>query len=257
MRGWLLPALLIAATAGAQERQPVPFVARPLTLPKLTLSPSLDASYQHVGLGNSLVKIWSLDAEVAFGILDDLTVSARVVPLELSPDLAYGSAQVGGLYRFVRGVAEVGAQLQLAFPAPGGLAEWQLTVGAPLRVHLGRWGRLDGGLAFDFVFVPGRQAVGLALPVAFAVQPWRYLFLSVASGVSIRNLAAASASTDIPLGFQVGGTVPARRGPLVDIAASFTFPYFIDVASLGGGARFAVIYTYWVLDVGARFYFYL
>ena len=109
---------------GETPRYPVAQAERPLTLPKLVLDAEADVDFPHVGgfFGNV-----SLGA--SFGIVDDFTVRAVVLPLQLfGPGTAgfhYGqTAPLGdadapgpgfGLtYRFLRGVVEVGASLDFS-----------------------------------------------------------------------------------------------------------------------------------------------
>lgn len=258
MRWGLVAAVLLTASARAEPVQPVPYAERPLTLPRLTLSPVAGVSYAHIGLGNTLKHQVDLGLGASFGILDDLTVDAQLVPLRVYPEAAYGNAQLGATYRFLRGVAEVGASASLLFPAPDALAAWLLTLSAPLRVHLGRWARFDGGVGFLFNFVPGRQVVGLSLPMAIAVPATPWGFVSIAGGVTIVSLDNASATTAVPVSLTFGGIVPGARGPLVDIAASLAFPEFLYLSGKsGGGARLGFAPGYFTVGLSARFYIYL
>jgi hypothetical protein len=264
----LLSLALAAAAARAEEppRMPVPFVERPLTLPSLTLAPGIGVSVFHnelvvpvislflPGAGPSSFTGVGMDIGAAFGITDNLQVSADVVPLSLYPDVRYGSAQVGMRYRFLRGPVELGIDAALDFPPPHA-DTFVLQVGVPARFHLGHWGRIDSGIQFATPLVSQSDAM-MTIPLDFTVQAGRSAFVGVASGVVLPTLKGdVGTNTIIPLGFLVGGTVPGQRGPLVDIAATFAFPMFATPGFPSGSDKVhALPYT---VGLTGTFYIYI
>src|SRR5262245_9499704 len=58
-------------------KQPVAYVERPLTLPKMTLSPELDLAIEHIDVGLGRATAFLVELGAAFGITDDFTVEAH------------------------------------------------------------------------------------------------------------------------------------------------------------------------------------
>lgn len=139
----------------AGEKMPLPFAQRPLTLPRMTLAPEVSFDVAHVafgGLGSAIGVGMEIGAR--FGILDDLEVGAVVLPLEFSPDFAYGNPRLEATFRFLKGTVEMGARLRTIFGLHSGNTGVILEPGLPILIHIGEAARIDTG-----VFVAG-YAIG-------------------------------------------------------------------------------------------------
>jgi hypothetical protein len=264
-----LGALLATTSVRAQSnapaeiaRQPVAFVERPLTLPRLTLSPELDATWQRMGPDLSLdmtnpSQALSFALGASFGILDSLQVSAVLVPLTVYPNASYGSAQLGAMFRLIGGARSIfelalaaslgmavpagtpaptilpaapSASAALGFPPAGGGSDWVIGLGVPVRLHfIGRL-RIDSGVYFPFdIQTNNFWNVSFTVPISLYLQLVDWLFLGVETGVTLRSLRQDVAfNTYLPLAFDVGFTIPGRRGPAGDVLLSFTFPQFLQ-----------------------------
>jgi hypothetical protein len=275
-----LAAALVAALSAPparavadEERQPVPYVLRPLSLPHLTLSPALDAAWLHgpsLGTLDPFVpNLGTLDLSAAFGITDDFQLAAVVVPLEITSDTArYGHASLGALYRFVGtagSIFELAGSVTLGFPAQSD-SLWIVDLAVPMRLHLGERVRIDLAPEFPFLIVGADTwDARFLLPISLAVQIVKPFFLGLTTGVTLASLHGGdvAATTFIPLGLNVGFTIPTARGPLGDILLTFTWPNFIypDAGCTSAGPLITycthkVNPAIFTLALGARFYFY-
>lgn len=249
------------------SRLPVSHARRPLTLTEMTLAPSLGFSVLHVDFGRGGLTVMSLDAGAKFGITDDIEVEA--VPLSFvfgDPNFQYGIGRIGGTYRFLKDDFEMGATASVNF----GDGFWAISAGVPMRLHLGEKARLDAGAHLyvgDSTNDPADDvAVGLAkpgatsflpdagIPVAFAYNFIDELWAGARTGFGVASFGEFEDSVFVPLGLDVGGTIPYSdgRGPMVDVGASFGFPYFVN--SLTGDG---VNPELWQLGIHARGYFFL
>jgi hypothetical protein len=240
---------------------PVSYAQRPLTLPQYTLRADLLGGVYHVGLGGfGSLELGLLALGAGFGILDDLEIDVVVVPLLLGDDITagdndvlYGNPAVGATYRFVaHEVVDVGASLAFSIPVDDNRF-FGIQPGIPVRVRFAEIGRLDTGIYFSALIpvsdevndgdaIGAWAAGGLApypifgdagLPLRLSVNPIEYLFLGMNTGLGIANFEEADTYFFIPLGWQVGGTVPLDDRPLVDIAWTFQFPLlFLPAADI-------------------------
>ncbi len=239
---------------GETPRYPVAQAERPLTLPKLVLDTEADVDFPHVGgfFGNV-----SLGA--SFGIVDDFTVRAVVLPLQLfGPGTAgfhYGqTAPLGdadapgpgfGLtYRFLRGVVEVGASLDFSIITAAPSSGVSITPGIPVRVHAGRRVRLDTGVYASATRYVGTSTIpegaggpmtaatplgqgSLAVPLRVLCDITEPIHVGVATGFAIANLDQPGTSASIPVGLFAGYALAGHDGPVLDIDPFFTFPTLV------------------------------
>lgn len=219
-----LAALALASAAQAQQL-PLPLARRPLTLTRNTLRADANLALAHLDISplGSPASSSSLGLALggAYGITDDLEVGATVIPLTLTPDFAFNAPSVYGVYRFVRGAVDVGAQLALTLPID---REFGLGVGVPVLFHLGETARLDTGAFLGLTF-GDPLGKGLTVPIAFTFNLNDHLFVGARTGILLPDFDAFA----MPLGLSVGYTLAAapNHAPLADLTAGFDFPLFL------------------------------
>ncbi|MGC4122949.1 MAG: hypothetical protein QM765_51945 [Myxococcales bacterium] len=253
----LLATVLVPAAAQARQDYPVAFVERPLTLPKLMLSPWLSVGHSRVTPRYSDPDHTVLSLGAALGLNDYFEIEAQALPLWLYPQVRYGQARFGATAGFAAGPVELGLNANVAVRSPdydvGGNVwlhdPWTLSFGIPLVIHAGKKVRIETGFR-TAIALPDRaeEVVSFFVPVGVYIQPVRVFFFGVDTGVGIGNLRRDS--TYVPVSGTVGFTVPHRRRPLVDFTASVGFPSLVtlpngvvvhgDVWTLGAAARFYV-----------------
>jgi hypothetical protein len=155
---------------------------------------------------------------------------------------------MGAVYRFVRGAFEAGAALDWVYQTPSngnGNAGMIVLPSVPLHVHFGRSMRLDitptlpistAGIWFSPVVAEGggTTTVGLDVPVRLSVQIVDQLHISVMTGFDMTFNPASSIPNAsfgdtffVPLGVQVGATIPGPHGPILDMTPFFEWPYLL------------------------------
>jgi hypothetical protein len=240
-----------------EARYPVSRALRPLTLPKLYLTPSLDLSSAALTPG----RFTNATFGAAFGITDNLTLRAIVAPLQMtSPSAAtlggvhYGETAgaqgptLTATYRFLPGDVELGAfaggQVLTAFNLSG----YRLWAGVPLRAHVSKSVRVDiapevtfthqtneaippaGGVALNPQGTIPVTSIDLFPAVTFVRTTDRYaLFIPLEVTWSMTELFHAGMST---------GYV---AGDLSSVKASSRIPLGIYGGYTVAGARGAVL----------------
>jgi hypothetical protein len=284
-------ASLAAGTARAGDQEyPVSYVERPLTLPKLTLAPSLELDIDRLlitpsagtGVGGLLVAISGglvsgMQIGAAFGITDDLEVGAIVLPILFTQGGGYGGQFVGeegtfgeptiyGTYRLLhREAFDLGARLSIQVLVPenglGGGAIIEPSV--PLLVHVGKRLRFDAEVGIPIIAGSktgltngGSVTAGLDVPLRLAFDVIEPLHVGVSTGFAVDDFGQAADSTRIPLGVFFGYAVGEKR-PIIDIDPFFSFYDFITP---GGTATFGLDKVnpgIFVAGINARAYIYL
>jgi len=249
-------------------KQPVAYVERPLTLPKMTLSPELDLAITHLDLGGFLgtATVFFVELGAAFGITDDFMVEAHPLGIEAGDvDTDYTRFEVGATYRFLKGPVEIGGRFRFQVDNAGTLV---FNPGLPVRIHGGEIVRIDTGVNFSGV-VPTKKdtdsqaallgigtdlllSAEAGIPVNVAFQIVKPVFVGLSTGYGIVAFSQAGDTSFMPLGFFAGGTVPGDQGPLLDIGASFGFPYF-----LLGGSNSNPNTEIWSIGLTGRGFLYL
>jgi hypothetical protein len=103
------------------------------------------------------------------------------------------------------------------------------------------------GLATDYL---KPAEAGIPLDVTFQLaEP---VFVGLTTGYGVLTFRDAEASSFMPLGAFVGGTVPGEEGALADIGASFGFPVFL----LGAGDENPIT-ELWTAGLTVRGFLYL
>lgn len=236
---------------------PTSYAERPLTLPKLMLSPELSIGLTHFEittlLGSVAANAVGLNLGASLGITDDLTV--YLVPLTMliatytnatPTKVYYGTFRAGAMYRFVH-TDKIDFGGQFEFGASGASEALFTTFKLPLLLRIAPVLRIDTGLAFTVVYPTsgasvdagfatasssGAAIVGLGssagIPVAVTIQPEEHVFFGLDTGFGVGSFrGTVSNSTFMPLGAFVGGTITNGKAPVVDIVGNFGFPFFL------------------------------
>jgi hypothetical protein len=234
----------------AEGRYPVAEAERPLTLPRFILNPEIDFDVRRLNdaVGTHLA---NLTVGASFGVTDNLSVRAIVLPLELAgtEPVHYGQTTevpgptVGATYRFLHGPVEVGASLDASLITLSGLSGVVLTPGVPVRIHAGRKVRIDSGayLSLQLASVPGPtgqnpaaaspsfggsrsdNVAGLSVPVSVLYDITEPIHVGVSTGFAIDDFSDVDATAHIPLGIFAGYAIAGKDGPILDIDPFFTF----------------------------------
>jgi hypothetical protein len=253
----------VAAGEPAAMRLPLAAAQRPLTLPRLILSPRLDFDVTHNVGGVS----GYLDGAMAFGLTDDFEMNVLFVPLRLwapNSGVQYGEVgriegpSLGALYRFVRGRFELGLGVDArAFTIPN-VSGFSVAPTLPLRFHATDKLRLDLTLTVEFVHetvtttnvVPGPAAitvtpgsvvlgtgvtagsieqnpVRLFVPLGLVYNLEDSVHVGANTGLTIYDLSDSSNTMGIPLGVSGGYAIAGPSGPVLDINPFFNFPYLL------------------------------
>jgi len=274
-------------------RLPVPYVERPLTYGAGVLSPELDLDIVHEGLfvnglaadvGVPTVGLMGIGA--SYALTNDVSVRGVVFDLQFNKPTQLVLGELGLTYRVIRGNFELGLGLDWVYQANGDAPGQTILPSVPMRVHIGRVARFDLSPALPIstagVYVPytttffsasqgfglaaggGKTSVGLAVPVAFSLQPLDQLYLSVGTGFSVTFNASSvnGAFIDgdtfyIPLNFELGVTIPGPHGPILDLSPFFSLPtLFVPAIDQRTGLN-AVQTAFWFAGVRLSTFFYL
>jgi hypothetical protein len=272
-----LPLTTLATAAHAQEhvevstavghapesegRLPLAQAERPLTLPKFILNPEVEfnVTAHPSGDGVPSATFVNLNVSASFGVTDDLSVRATVLPLQLSGPTDAGSSAFhygqyednvgpsgGATYRFLKGDVELGGSLDLSIITREFNSGVAITPGVPVRIHASKKIRIDtgaylpitrsspsGGLAgLGAAADPGLNPLygsktGLTVPVSALYDITEPLHVGLATALQIKALGDAGHSTAVPLGVFAGYAIEGKEGPILDIDPFVTFPGLI------------------------------
>jgi hypothetical protein len=240
------------AEGEGEGRLPVAEAERPLTLPRFILNPEGDFALVRVGGGPVALgappapsQLYAnLSVAIGFGITDDLTVRALVLPLQLAGPAGtgfhYGELEgdpgpsIGASYRFVRGQVEVAASLDVGIVTQQAVSGATLDPGIPVRIHANKSLRIDTGAYVPIATITpsvrgakSTTAAGLTIPVSVLYDITEPIHVGVATGFGVGDFNDAGDTSYIPLGFFCGYAVAGKNGPILDIDPSFTFPTLI------------------------------
>jgi hypothetical protein len=270
----LVPAVLAAwfsvvATAHADGpdaasialRLPVAQAQRPITPPSLIFNPALTFDIRHQAVQGSFV---DLGIGASLGITDNFSVRALVLPLQLSApsgsgrSFQYGQTEgyrgpdIGATYRFVHGVVEVGAALDVRVFTIENLSGVAIVPSVPVRIHASDVVAIDfepsvnitratataerraftpvsgvSGIAVPTTTTAPASAVRVQLPISVLYNVSEPVHLGVNSGLTIFDVNDAKNSTGIPAGAFLGYAVAGSSGPILDFDPFFEFPYLL------------------------------
>ena len=270
--GRVLPAHADPAVP-VEAREPIPIAVaqarRSLTLPENVANPVVGFSRMHWPAGVFL------DANVGggFGVTDDLTVRAQLLPLQLASPrgfvgLHYGQTSeaegpsASATYRFLRGDVEMGGTVDLRLLTLTNTSGLVVAPGIPLRAHLTSQLRIDTSPTLRIAMTTVRTRsgfrsvtrsetrVGPVVPVSLLYNISDPFHVAVSSGVAILDLGAVRDSTRIPAGASMGLTIRGERSHVVDISASLKFPGLVLP-----GATPTTSWDWYVLGIDVSSYF--
>ncbi|MEJ7733030.1 MAG: hypothetical protein WKG00_28010 [Polyangiaceae bacterium] len=260
---------LFTAEAAAQ-RNPIPYVDRPLTLPEKTLRIDADFPAFRPGAGDAFFGFF---AGAGFGITDDFEVFGRVIPITFIPDrVRFQDPVIGATYRFLdNDTVQIGVGGRIQVPVDDG-RYFIFNPRLPIQLKLGDIVRLDTGVNLslgaptgpgnnDAVFAlagpgpfgPFPFSIDPGIPARFSFQLVDQAWLGVNTGAGFLFTDGLGSGEDVtyfmPLGFGGGGTIPISNDMMMDIHGGFEFPLFLNTAS-----KDTIFPDFWLFDIGARFY---
>lgn len=250
----------------AEGRYPVAEAERPLTLPSMVLMGELDLDFPRVNIlgafgAASATTFANVSIGASFGVTDDLTVRAQVLPLQLAGGggFHYGQSSavfggidnpgpgVGATYRFLKGDFEVGAALDLSLITAQSFSGVVIAPGVPVRVHVGKSLRIDTGAYLPITRASlsvattnfgttstGASTTGLIIPVSVLYDITEPIHIGAATGFTIGDFSDVGDSAAIPLGLFAGYAIGGKDGPVLDIDPFFTFPGLITPGGSNG-----------------------
>jgi hypothetical protein len=225
--------LAIAGSAAAQEqRYPVAFVDRPLTLPSLGLSPDVTFDATQIvqdpnALERTLQTNLAFAAGLGFGITEDLEVRASIGTLRFAPELQYLEPRVGVTFRFVGAEQfNMGIRAETTALTLPGEAGVRIEASLPLLVRLGDSARLDLAPGAPITIQEQRAvSFGLNVPVGFAFQIVDAIHVGARTSANITDFSNPGENLVIPLGFFAGVSLGSER-PIVELNPYFTWNEF-------------------------------
>lgn len=232
------------------RRQPKPYVERSLTLPYKTLSPDIAVSSHGYDRGNPEVYLTS---GIRWGIIDEVELEFTPHSFRLTPDPSYIYPSFGITAGYTGHVFEIAGRARYFLPIDTDLglinAFGALQLGAPMAIHLSKWGRIDTG-AFVYLDFDGRSVfpsdltvtgdvragliqrqasplvVDPGIPFYFMFQPVPELWFGIHHGLSIFDFGAAGDTFALPLGAEIGITASNDFNPVADLGIRADLPQF-------------------------------
>lgn len=228
--------------------QPLSYSARSLTLPTLSLSPTVSATLDKLSTATAAKTFTSipnpktldllLAVGASFGILDNLEVGAVIAPVQVLPTVAYGDPSAHATFRFLKGGFELagyfnatvltgtGVDPLLVLPVLG-KSGILLQPGLLSRIHMGSRAKLDIGATVPIQLGSAVHDIGLNVPVELAFNLLESFHIGANSGVGIQNVEAPALTSYIPLGLLAGVSIGGDK-PIVDIGAFVNLPQFVN-----------------------------
>jgi hypothetical protein len=234
----------------------VPYVDRGITNPTGILSPEVDFGISHVGLdAPGATTVGSLSVGAGYSVTDDFGLRATVFVLQFNDPFRLDSGAIGATYRFLKGDFELALSLDWVYQANDGAPGQIILPSLPMHVHFGHRARLDITpnlpISTAGIYLPpvvavggGDATVGLGVPLQLSIQALDALHFGVGTGFSMTFNPGSSVTGVtfgdaffIPLGFEVGVTVPGPHGPILDMTPFFLWPsLFVPGIQAGGDA---------------------
>ncbi len=233
------------------KRQPKPHVERALTLPHKTLAP--DISIAALGYDEG-TPITHLSSGIRYGIVDAFEVEATPHSFRLAPDGAFTYPSLGFTAGYTGDTFEIAGRARYFLGIDTDLDDVNagvLTLGAPMQIHLSKWGRIDTGIfttldldgvgrGSTFTQSPNSDVqVGLyqllasplmvtpGIPFYFLFQPVPEFWFGVHNGLTIQNFDNVEGdSLRLPVGLEAGITASDEFNPVADLAIHLDFPAF-------------------------------
>jgi hypothetical protein len=230
--------------------QPIPYAARGLTLPALTLAPQVSGTLDKLStttaaatfsqVPNPKTLNVSLAVGASMGIVENIEIGAVALPLQVLPSVSYGDPSVHGTFRFVKGAFELAGYINTIFIThQGAVSDVTLPVlnqsagvlfnpGLLSRIHLGGRGKLDIGATVPIQLGSAVHDVGLNIPVELAFNLADFFYLGADTGFGIANVKSPGLNSYVPLGLLAGFTISGDDKPVVDLGALFRWPQFAN-----------------------------
>jgi len=217
------------ADAEITGRLPVPHARRPITLTSSTIE--MDASVSLIqppaievmpGMFVEPDAATVVSVGLAYGILDDLEIGAVLLPLQLSPNVDYLDPRAHLRLRVLRGVLELGAEAVAIIPAF--TDDFAITLGVPIRLHLGQSLRIDSGAYFPLVFSdPLVKSIVVPVDVSLNIGP--NFFLGARTAFDLPDFDPDYLR--LPFGAYLGYTFAGNRGPVMDLSVHFDWTHLL------------------------------
>lgn len=233
------------------RRQPKPYVERPLTLPYKTLAPDIAVASLGYDVGNPAV---SLTSGLRWGIIDEVELEFTPHSFRITPNPAWVRPSFGITAGYTGHVFEIAGRARYFLPidTDRGFASGNgaLQLGAPMAIHLAKWGRIDTGahVLLDFdgrsadstdpLLSTGSVRAGLVhqlaspsvidpgIPFYFLFQPVPELWFGIHHGISIFDFGNAGETFALPLGAEIGITATSDFNPVADLGIRADLPQF-------------------------------
>lgn len=235
------------------RRQPKPYVERSLTLPYKTLAPDIAVSGSGATTGDPAVV---LSSGLRWGIIDEVELEFTPHSFRITPDSAYFRPSFGITAGYTGHVFEIAGRARYFLPIDSAFdlqsGNGALQLGAPMAIHLAKWGRIDTGAFVLLDFDGGRSSsstngvtttsssvrAGLiqqqaspflidpGIPFNFLFQPVPELWFGVHSGISIFDFSDVANTFALPLGAEIGITASNDYNPIADLGLRADLPQF-------------------------------
>lgn len=244
------------AFAQAQPRQHPAFGKRNIVTPKNTLEINAGplGNYGGGGVNFTIFNVEGIDIDPiiglnvggAYGVHNDLSLGAMVLPITISPDFNYNNPSVFGRYRFLHGNFEMAGEVSFILPVNEG-TDFTLRAGIPVRNRSDSL-RIDAGLFVQTDF----DNFGLSIPLSLFFNVTPDIFAGVITGFNVSSFDPFTAN--IPIGIGAGYTLQGANGPTGDISVSVGIPgLLLDDSDLTDTFSADII----SINVGGTFFVYL
>jgi len=196
-----------------------------------------------------------LASGVRWGLIDQVEVELTPHEFRLTPNPAYAFPSVGITAGYTGHTFEIAGRARyfLGVDSDNGTGPGALLIGAPMAIHLAKWGRIDTGafvtLDFDNKInpapddpsIPGSNGfrgalvntgaspfyVDPGIPFYFLFQPIPEVWFGIHNGISIFDFSDAKNTFALPLGAELGFSASNDFNPTADLGIKVDLPRFI------------------------------
>ncbi len=236
------------------------YTQRGITLPKMTLRGTLGFYVLRLSIAGLSSTAVGADIGGGFGITDDLEVgvdrqrminentgiATGLLPLQFSPDFAFGNLQVYGRYRFLNTeTVQLGADLEVSVPTRSGRV-FGVGIGVPVRFNFGSLA-LDLFPRFVIGFASGNTDTALSMPINFSFGIGEAMYAGLITGFT-----TDFDGVSVPLGVRFGYTLELAGGAgKLDLEPALVFPSAI----VSGNGSTDTFFELFQINVNARFHY--
>lgn len=194
-----------------------------------------------------------LGAGVGYGITDQIEVGAVLIPLQLSPNFAYGDIPLYGRYLISEtDTMQIVAHGQINFPTGsktyGTGGYFGISGALGIRNKLSNEVVFDGAAQMGLDFITDNTTFYINVPLVLNYKMTPESFVGLRSGLNWRGKQLAG-NLAIPLGVQGGYTLVEGK---LDALAWFQFDRFLVPDAPSGVDKLSA--DFWTLGFGAVFY---